>query len=237
VPAKAKAERKARPKRVQPERRGRPKLSEDFDARNRIMAAAERLFAEKGLHGTALREIARAANLNPNLVSYYFPTKEALYIELADSRAQWLNDRREVLLNAVEEECAPAQPSVEAIMRCFVRPVFEMKAEDPESWTRFYDLLQRESGSDLSRQINSRNLGPIIRRFMVALHRVLPSARRRDVLFLMELAVHANVIASPAHARLVLDESLLGDWSDDELEQRIVRTLTAAAGDLLRENN
>jgi AcrR family transcriptional regulator len=237
VPAKAKVERKARPKRASPERRGRPKLSEDFDARNRIMAAAERLFATKGLHGTALREIARDAGLNPNLVSYYFPTKEALYIEIVEARARWINERREALLTAAEEECAPGQPSVEAIMRCFVRPIFELKAEDAEAWTRLYDLMQRESGTELYRQLAGRTIGPIIRRFLILLHRVLPSARRRDVLFLMELALHATVIASPPHARLILDDSTLGDWSDDELEERIVRSMTAAAGDLLRENN
>lgn len=233
---KAKAEQAKRPKRASPERRGRPKLSEEFDARNRILAAAERRFAEKGLHGTALREIARDAGLNPNLVSYYFPTKEALYIELVETRARWINERRETLLTAAEEACAPAQPSVEAIIRCFVRPIFELKAVDERAWTRFYDLLSRESGTELSQKVVSRTLGPIMRRFLILLHRVLPSARRRDVLFLLELALHATIIASPPHARLVLDDSLLGDWNDDELEDRIVRTITTAAGDLLRES-
>ncbi|MEZ6022263.1 MAG: TetR family transcriptional regulator [Hyphomonadaceae bacterium] len=199
------------------------------------MAAAECLFASKGLHGTALREIARDAGLNPNLVSYYFPTKEKLYTELVETRARWINERREALLTAAEEACAPAQPSVEAIMRCFVRPIFEMKMEEEGAWSRFYDLLSRESGSELSQRVMRTTVGPIMRRFVVLLHRVLPSARRRDVLFLLELALHATIIASPPHARLVLDETLAGDWNDDELEDRIVRTMTAAAGDLLRE--
>lgn len=233
--AKAKTDRKPRAKRANVERRGRPKRSEEFDARSRILAAAERLFAKKGLHGTPLREIARDADLNPNLVSYYFPTKEALYAELVETRTRGINDRREALLTAAEEACAPAQPSVEVIIRSFVHPIFERKAEDPEAWTRFCDLLLRESGSALLQKVMSRALGPIMKRFMILLHRVLPFARRRDVLFLLELALHATIIASPPHARLVLDNSLLGDWNDDELEERIIRTITAAAGDLLRE--
>jgi AcrR family transcriptional regulator len=230
------ADPKVRPKTARAERRGRPKRSEELDARNRIMNAAERLFAKKGMHGTPLREIARDAGLNPNLVSYYFPTKEHLYRELVNTRAQWLNDRREVLLTAAEEACAPGQPSVEAIMRCFVRPVTELRAEDPEAWGRFYDLLSRESGSELWNEVVSRTLGPIMRRFAIALHRVLPSAQRRDILFLIELALHATIMISPSHARSILDDSTRADWSDDELEERIVRSMTAAAGDLLRQN-
>jgi hypothetical protein len=121
-------------------------------------------------------------------------------------------------------------------MRCFVRPIFELRAEDPEAWSRFYDLLSRESGSELSSELLGRSLGPIMRRFAIVLHRVLPSARRRDILFLLELALHATIIVSPSHARTILDASSQEDWSDDELEERIVRSMTAAAGELLREN-
>lgn len=217
------------------ERRGRPKRSDEFDARARILDAAEHLFARKGLHGTALREIARDAQLNPNLVSYYFADKEALFTELVVTRARWINERREALLIAAEEACAPEQPTVEAIMVCFVRPIFEMKLKDAGAWTRLYDLLSRESGSALSQRVLRQTLGPIMRRFAILLHRVLPTARRRDVTFLLELALHATILASPPHARLVLDESMADEWNEDELENQIVRTMTASAAALLRD--
>ncbi len=41
-----------------------------------ILFAAEKLFAEKGFEGTSTREIAKAANVNISMISYYFGSKE-----------------------------------------------------------------------------------------------------------------------------------------------------------------
>ncbi len=45
----------------------------------RILAAAERIFAERGLAGARTEEIARAAQVNKALLYYYFESKERLY--------------------------------------------------------------------------------------------------------------------------------------------------------------
>jgi len=47
-----------------------------------IINAARPLFAEKGFHGTSIREIARAADVSEALIYKYFPSKEALYDEM-----------------------------------------------------------------------------------------------------------------------------------------------------------
>lgn len=49
-----------------------------------IIEAARPLFAEKGFHGTSIREIARAAEVSEALIYKHFPSKEALYEELLD---------------------------------------------------------------------------------------------------------------------------------------------------------
>lgn len=43
-----------------------------------IIVAAERLFAEEGFDGTSVRDIAKAANVNIAMISYYFGSKEKL---------------------------------------------------------------------------------------------------------------------------------------------------------------
>jgi TetR/AcrR family transcriptional regulator len=47
--------------------------------RDRILDAAERLFAERGLAGTAVRDIARAADLKPASLYNHFDGKQELY--------------------------------------------------------------------------------------------------------------------------------------------------------------
>jgi AcrR family transcriptional regulator len=47
--------------------------------RDRILDVAESLFAQKGLAGTAVRDIARAAGLTAPSLYNYFEGKQALY--------------------------------------------------------------------------------------------------------------------------------------------------------------
>jgi len=55
-----------------------------------IIDAARPLFAEKGFHGTSIREIARAADVSEALIYKHFPSKEALYEELLDYTREML---------------------------------------------------------------------------------------------------------------------------------------------------
>jgi len=51
----------------------------DADARERILAAAENLFAERGFAGTSMQTIADAASVNKAMLYYYFKNKRDLY--------------------------------------------------------------------------------------------------------------------------------------------------------------
>lgn len=56
-----------------------PEGYEPLASRERILDAAEALFAQRGLAGAGVREIAQAANLTPASLYNHFPSKEALY--------------------------------------------------------------------------------------------------------------------------------------------------------------
>lgn len=52
---------------------------EDYnDKQLSIITVAERLFAEKGFHGTSVRDIAQEADVNIAMISYYFGSKDKL---------------------------------------------------------------------------------------------------------------------------------------------------------------
>jgi AcrR family transcriptional regulator len=51
--------------------------------RSRLLDAASTLFKVHGLNGTSVTEIAGAADAFPSQVTYYFRTKEALFVEAA----------------------------------------------------------------------------------------------------------------------------------------------------------
>jgi TetR/AcrR family transcriptional regulator len=66
--------------------------SEDPEARARIAAAAEELFAERGFDGTAIRDIARKAGVNSAMIHYYFVNKDGLYRAILEAAASRVRD-------------------------------------------------------------------------------------------------------------------------------------------------
>jgi AcrR family transcriptional regulator len=51
--------------------------------RSQLLDGASRLFRERGLSGTSISDIAAAADAFPSQITYYFRTKEALFVEAA----------------------------------------------------------------------------------------------------------------------------------------------------------
>ncbi|WP_296952890.1 TetR/AcrR family transcriptional regulator [uncultured Massilia sp.] len=58
---------------------GRKPRSDGVHARERILASALRLFAERGYASTSVRELAQAADANVAAIAYYFGDKAGLY--------------------------------------------------------------------------------------------------------------------------------------------------------------
>ena len=58
--------------------------------RSRLLDAASRLFRERGLASVSIAEIAAAADAFPSQITYYFRTKEALFVEAACREALYV---------------------------------------------------------------------------------------------------------------------------------------------------
>lgn len=72
--------------------------------RTKIIEAAEKLFADRGIDGVALREIAAAAEQGNNTaVQYHFGTKEALVYAIFDYRTNLFEPLRMAMLERAED--------------------------------------------------------------------------------------------------------------------------------------
>lgn len=61
----------------------------NVDARERVLAAAERLFAERGYQAVTLRDVAQEIGIRHASLYYHFPHgKEELYVEVTARRMQ-----------------------------------------------------------------------------------------------------------------------------------------------------
>lgn len=78
-------------------RPGRP------DTRDEILTAARTLFASRGYGGTSVRAVAKAANVDPALISHYFGSKEGLLRATLALPIDPLNLIAEVLANGPDK--------------------------------------------------------------------------------------------------------------------------------------
>jgi AcrR family transcriptional regulator len=77
---------------------------EQQGTKERIIAAASKMLAEKGYDATTLREISREAQAAPGLVHYYFGGKDQLLVEALQAAGQQFHHRMERLIQQVPDE-------------------------------------------------------------------------------------------------------------------------------------
>ncbi|WP_438480912.1 TetR/AcrR family transcriptional regulator [Oleiharenicola lentus] len=109
----------------------------------KILNAAERLFAENGFNGTSLRHITDAAKVNLASVNYHFGDKETLYTEVIHRRIQPLNAARLAKLDQVIALAGDQPPPLPLVIEILVKPVFEMHQDPARGGQHIVKLIAR----------------------------------------------------------------------------------------------
>ncbi|MFC6885928.1 MULTISPECIES: TetR/AcrR family transcriptional regulator [Actinomadura] len=91
------------------------------DTRERLLAAARRLYAERGLDAVSLREINQAAGArNATAVQYHFGDRAGIVRAIFERHGPEVEARRHALLDAWE---AAGEPDVRGLAAALVRPM------------------------------------------------------------------------------------------------------------------
>ncbi len=75
-----------------------------FSTKDRILGAAEELFAQYGFSGTSLRQVTSRADVNIAAVNYHFGSKENLVNEVFRRRMDEMTEKRLAALKAAVEQ-------------------------------------------------------------------------------------------------------------------------------------
>jgi AcrR family transcriptional regulator len=94
--------------------------AERTDKRERILAAAERVFARRGFFAARVSEIAKDAGVADGTIYLYFKSKDDLLISLFEARMKQVNA---VLREAIAG--APPQGQLRAFIRAYLRLVHD----------------------------------------------------------------------------------------------------------------
>ncbi|MGH8678946.1 MAG: TetR/AcrR family transcriptional regulator [Burkholderiales bacterium] len=165
----------------------RPQLKNFPDTKDRILAAAEALFMERGYASTSMREITAKAKVNLAAVNYHFGSKEALVREVFERRLGPLNAARLAYLEKMERAAAGRALPVEGVVEAIVLPALHVSRDPLTGGAIFLRLLGRaiaEPGSYV-REILPAHHRQVIVRFKEAFARALPDLPEAELAWRM----------------------------------------------------
>jgi AcrR family transcriptional regulator len=165
----------------------RGKTDEDASAskpstRQRLIAAAEQLFADHGWRAVSVRAIIAAADVNLAALHYHFGSKEQLLAEIFAARAMPIVAERLRLLAEVEAS-GETPPRLEAILEAFLRPALAVGSDRQFGGRTFVKLRARLAAEPepFSRKILASAFDDSSSAFLAALTRALPEIPRADL--------------------------------------------------------
>ena len=150
-----------------------------FSTKDRILGAAEELFAQHGFMGTSLRQVTSRADVNIAAVNYHFGSKENLVNEVFRRRMDEMSrERLDALRKATE-----AQPrALEPILAAFVEPALAM-AQDRHGGGAFIRVIARayaESNDGLRKFLSDQH-GHVLREFAKAISTCLDGLSKEEL--------------------------------------------------------
>src|SRR6201996_9594014 len=103
-----------------------PAPSSSLPTKERILGAAEELFARHGFEGASLRQLTAAAGVNLAAVNYHFGSKDRLIEEVFRRRLDQLNGSRMAALKAI---AGAPQTTIEDVLGAYIVPALELSHE------------------------------------------------------------------------------------------------------------
>ncbi len=107
---------------VEPARETGRTATRDKDAtRARLLDAAERVFAEKGYHGTVVDDIIRASDSSKGGFYFHFPNKQAIFLALLDALVPKLAATVDRAIAAERDPIAQLDAALSTVLDLFSR--------------------------------------------------------------------------------------------------------------------
>ncbi len=155
------------------------------DTKERILDAAEYLFAQDGYGGTSLRSITGRARVNLAAVNYHFGTKKKLVEDVIKRRILPLNTIRNEKLDEVisDAEGKGKRPDIKAVMAAFIEPTLLFRESVPGA-EHFFTFIGRSftDPDNTVRQVFLKYIMPLFNKLFETTSEALPN-HPQDIVF------------------------------------------------------
>jgi len=164
------------------------------DTKEKLLNNAERLFAEKGIAATSIRDLTQATGVNLASVNYHFGSKHGLVEQVLERRIMPLNQARTERLQLVLKTAAATgkKPLIEDLLRALIEPTFEFAANLPEGQYFLQIVSRAMSGPDAQvRAIFLQHFKPLFQLVSAAMHQALPELPSSVLLWRLYFSIGA----------------------------------------------
>ncbi|WP_293706417.1 MULTISPECIES: TetR/AcrR family transcriptional regulator [unclassified Stenotrophomonas] len=150
-----------------------------FSTKDRILGAAEELFAQYGFAGTSLRQVTSHADVNIAAVNYHFGSKDNLVNEVFRRRMDEMTAAR---LGQLEQARSTQPGDLRAVLAAFVEPALAL-AQDRQSGGAFVRVIARAYAekNDNLRKFLSDHYGHVLREFGKAIGACVPGLSKEEL--------------------------------------------------------
>jgi AcrR family transcriptional regulator len=162
-------------------RLGRPKGASAEGTKERILDAAEELFADRGYDGTSIRDIASLAGIRVAVVGYHFGPKDALFDIVVRRRAGIMNERRLKALAVAQKKAAGGTIPVDVPVRGYVAPFIDYAKQGDQGWQNYAVLMGRLANSPRGTEVIHRHYNVTALSYIEEFIRTLPNAPKLAV--------------------------------------------------------
>ncbi len=198
--------------------------------KQRLIEAAESLFADEGFEKVSVRDITQRANANVAAVNYHFGSREGL-VEIVMARyISPVNEERLARLEGLERKAAGKPLVVEELIEAFVRPFVTQVRRSELSEKLFFKLMGRMFGEQCKLPASvEAEFFTLVNRFNKAFSKSLPGVPGEEIWWRIHLMAGA-MVHSMSHGEMLqrLSSGASGNPTMEQMISRFVRF--AAAG-------
>jgi len=186
-----------------------------MSTKNKILDAAEYLFADKGFNGTSLREITSQAEVNLAAVNYHFGSKKEL-IKAVMSR--YMNELSPRLESSLQVLCdSDQQPTLVDVFSAFIEPLLSLNDYKENGTSHFLQLLGRgyTDSQGFLRWFLTTQYPNVISNFVDAVQKAYPELTPEEIFWRLHFTMGTVVFTmSSSDALIDIAESDFGKKMD-----------------------
>ncbi|HPF26946.1 MAG TPA: TetR family transcriptional regulator [Steroidobacteraceae bacterium] len=149
--------------------------------REKILDAAEELFAERGFFGVTMRQISLQAGVDVALPNYYFGSKQGLFDAVFLRRAEILNALRSEALDRALAHAERGKPDLEMIIDAFLRPIRDAQSNSDPGWRNYCRLVALVNSSPVWARMMTSHFDGLVSKFVAALRLAVPDVEMKEL--------------------------------------------------------